>query len=81
MKNGGLIPWNVTAICENAQDFLTDGKTLYERRCIEPFKGPFIPFGAMVEYHLISAEDLSRLHEFGLKVLPGVFLGYALRVG
>ena len=65
---------------ENAQDFLTDGKTLYERRFVELFKGPFIPFGAMVEYHLISAEDLSRLHQFGPKVLPGVFLGYALRV-
>ena len=31
----------------------------------------------MVEYHLISAEDLSRLHQFGPKVLPGIFFGYA----
>ena len=35
-----------------------------------------MPFGAMVEYHAISAKDISRLHEFGSKVLPGVFLGY-----
>ena len=28
------------------------------------FDGPGIPFGAMVEYHTISAEDLSRLHQF-----------------
>ena len=35
----------------------------------------------MVEYHPISAEDLSRLHQFGPKVLPGVFLGYALHAG
>ena len=34
-----------------------------------------------VEYHLISAKDLSRLHQFGSKVLPGKFLGYALHVG
>ena len=35
----------------------------------------------MVEYHNISAEDLSRLHQFGSKVLPGIFLGYALHAG
>ena len=28
--------------------------------------------------HPISAQDLSRLHQFGLKVLPGIFLGRAL---
>ena len=34
----------------NVQDLLTDGKTPYERRFGESFKGPIIPFGAMVEY-------------------------------
>ena len=34
--------------------------------------------GAMVEYHLISVKDLSRLHQFGKKVVPGIFLGYVL---
>ena len=63
------------------QDFLSDGKTLYERRFGQPFEGPVIPFGAMVEYHLISAWDLSRVHQFGPKVLPGMFLGYALHAG
>ena len=42
-----------------------------------PFDGPVIPFGAMVEYHPISSIDQSRLHQFGPKVLPGIFLGYA----
>ena len=46
-----------------------------------PFNGPVIPFEAMVEYHPISAKDLSRLHQFGPKVLPGTFLGYALYAG
>ena len=32
----------------------------------------------MVENHPISAKDLSRLHQFGSKVLPGKFLGHAL---
>ena len=40
-----------------------------------------IPFGAMVEYHPISATDQSRLHQFGNKVLLGMFLGYALYAG
>ena len=35
----------------------------------------------MVEYHPISGKDLSRLHQFGPKVLPGIFLGYALHAG
>ena len=43
--------------------------------------GPFVPFGAMVEHHPVSAEDLSRLHQFGPKVLPGKFLGDALHAG
>ena len=63
------------------QDLLSDGKTPYERRFGMPFNGPVIPFGAMVEYHPISGEDLSRLHQFGLEVLPGIFLGYVLSAG
>ena len=65
----------------NIQDLLSDGKTPYERRFGKPCNGPVIPFGAMVEYHHISAKDLSRLHQFGPKVLPGVFLGFALKSG
>ena len=65
----------------NIQDLLSDGKTPYERRFGEPFKGPIFPFGSLVEYYPISAKDLWRLHQFGLKVLPGMFLGYALHAG
>ena len=35
----------------NIQDLLTDGKTRYERRFGEPFKGSIIPFGSLVEYY------------------------------
>ena len=62
----------------NIQDLLSDGKTPYERRFGIPFNGPVIPFGAMVDYHPISAKDRSRLHQFGPKVLQGIFLGYVL---
>ena len=62
----------------NIQDLLSDEKAPYESRFEVPFFGPVIPFGGMVEYHPIFAEDQSRLHQFGPKVLPGVFLGSAL---
>ena len=65
----------------NVTDLLSDGKTPYERRFGQPFKGPIIPFGSLVEYHPITAKDQSRIHQFGKKVLPGLFLGYALFAG
>ena len=38
-------------------------------------------FGSLVEYHPITAKDQPRIHQFGKKVLPGLFLGYALYAG
>ena len=63
------------------QDLLSDGKTPNERRFGVPENGAIIPFGAMVEYHPISAKDISRLHQCGSEVLPGTFLGYVLYAG
>ena len=65
----------------NVKDLLSDGKTPYERRFGKPFEGPVIPFASLVEYHPITAKDPSRIHQFGKKVLPGLFLGYALYAG
>ena len=65
----------------NVSDLLSDGKTPCERRFGQPLKGPIIPFGSLVEYYTISAKDQSRIHQFGKKVLPGLFLGYALYAG
>ena len=62
----------------NVTDLSSDGKTPYERRFGKPFKGPIFPFGSLVEYHPITAKDQSRIHQFGKKVLPGLFLGHAL---
>ena len=56
-------------------------ETPCERRFEEPFKGPTILFGTMVEDHPISARDLSRFHQFGKKVLLGIFLGSELIAG
>ena len=65
----------------NVTDLLSDGKTPYERRFWQPFKGPIIPFRSLVECHPEPAKDQSRIHQFGKKVLPGLFLGYALFAG
>ena len=65
----------------NDTDLLSDGKTPNERRFGQPFKGPIIPFGSLVEYHPKTAKDQSRIHQFGKKVFPGLFLGYALYAG
>ena len=48
----------------NVTDLLSDGKTPYERRFGQPFKGPL---------RRISQESINLE-----KVLPGLFLGYAL---
>ena len=65
----------------NVTDLFSDGMTPYERRFGKLFKGPIIPFGSLVEYHPITAKDQSRIHQFGKKVLPGLFFGYALYAG
>ena len=65
----------------NVNDSLSDGKTPYERSFGQPFKGPIIPFGSLVEYHPITAKDQSRIHQFGKKILPGLFVEYALYAG
>ena len=81
MKVGGQILWNVTPICETSQIYYLRWRRPYERRSGPPFKGSIFPFGSLVEYHPITAKDQSRIHQFGKKVLPGLFLGYALYAG
>ena len=53
--------WEVFMECytylRNIQDLLSDGTTPYERRFGQPFEGPIIPFGSLVEYYFISAKD------------------------
>ena len=75
MKVGGQIPWNVTPICETSQIY-----SLMVRRPMNDVLGNHLKdrFGSLVEYHPRTAKDQSRIHQFGKKVLPGLFLGYAL---
>ena len=69
------------AYLRNVTDLLSDGKTPCERRFGQPCKGPMIPFGSLHEYHPITAKGQSRIHQFGKKISPGLFLGYALYGG
>ena len=77
MKVGGQIPWNAILIAKRQRSIIwwedASWKTFRAT-----FKGPTIPFGSLVEYHPITAKDQFRIHQFGKKVLPGLFLGYAL---
>ena len=57
------------------------GRHLTNSGSANHFIGPIIPFGWMVQYHAISTKRLSRLHQFGEKFLPGIFLGYVLCAG
>ena len=67
---------------KTSTDLLSDGKTPFERTFwANHLKGPIVPFGSLVEYYPVSAKDQSRIHQFGKKVLPGLFLGYALYAG
>ena len=81
MKIGGQIPWNATAICETFKISCLTGRPHMRGGSENHFNGPIIPFGSLVEYYPISAKDQSRIHQFGKKVLPGLFLGYALYAG
>ena len=62
-------------------DLLDDDKTAYERRFNAKFTGPVIPFGAEITYLPISDKDKKRVHQFGSKVLSGIFLGYDQQEG
>ena len=77
MKGGGHTLWNAIALCEMSKTSWQMGKR-HTKDDLENNSGQIIPFGAMVEYHPISIRDQSRPHQFGKKVLPGIFLGYEL---
>ena len=72
MKSGSQIQWNAIATCEMFKTSWQTGKTRYERRFresfkgpLQPFKGPTIHFGALIEYHPISPKDQTRIHQLG----------------
>ena len=80
MKDGGLILWNAIVICVISKtSWHTEKLHLKDDLENHSFKGPIIPFEAMVEYHPNSTRD--RSHQCGRKVLLGILLGCELIAG
>ena len=72
----GLVQWNVPAICKMFKTSWQMGGRL-TNNVLEnhlPFEGPVILFAGVVEYHPISTK-------YGQKVLPAIFIRYALYAG
>ena len=80
MKVGGQVPWNITPICETSQIYCLMGRRPMKDVLGNHFNGPIIPFGSLVEYYPTTAER-SVPNPSIWKVLPGLFLGYALYAG
>ena len=81
MKVGGQILWNVTPIFETSQIYYLMGRRLVKDVLGNHLKDRLFHLVHWFEYHPITAKDQSRIHQFGKKVLPGLFLGYALYAG
>ena len=72
--DGKLLSDSMECYCylQDVQDLLGDGNTPFDRRFGESFKGPITPVGALIEYHPISPNDQSRIHQLGKKVAGGI---------
>ena len=65
----------------NVVDLLKSGQTAWEKRFKTKFTGPNLPLGAEITYKPITDKDKARLHKFGDKTLPGLFVGYSQQAG
>ena len=69
VTNGGRILWNVTAIFETFKISWLMGRHCMKGGSECAVTDQWYRFGAMIDYHLISAKDQSRLRQFGSKVM------------
>ena len=81
MKIGGQIPWNVTPICETFKISCLMGRPHMRDVLGNHLKDRSFRLVHWLSITLFTAKDQSRIHQFGKKVLPGLFLGYALYAG
>ena len=64
---------------QNVQDFLADGKSQNERRFGNHSKDQLYLFDALIGYlPKLRDRDKARIHQLAKKLLPRIFLGYAL---
>ena len=78
MKIGGQIPWNAIPICEIFKISLLMGRPHMRDVLGNHLKDRSFRLVHWLSITIITAKDRSRIHQFGKKVLPGLFLGYAL---
>ena len=81
MKVGGQIPWNVTPICETSQIYCLMGRRPMKDVLGNHLKDRLFHLVHWLSINHLSAKDQSRIHQFGMKVLPGLFLRYVLYAG
>ena len=81
MKVGGQILWNVTPICETSQIYYLMGRRPMKDVLGNHLKDLLFHLVHWLSITLQLRKDQSRIHPFGKKVLPGLFLGYALYAG
>ena len=65
----------------NVTDLLSDGKTPYERRFGQPFEGPTMPYGSLVECHPKTCERSVPNPSIWKESLLGLFLNAKEVVG
>ena len=78
MISGGLILWNAVAICEMSQTSWQTGKLRMNEDLVNHSKDLFFHLVHWWKNSQTPRETKARIHQFGKKVLPGIFLGYAL---
>ena len=86
MQSGFMDQWwpeAMTCYCflRNCYDLLKGEVTAYQKRFGVPFRGPYIPFGAEIQYKPISRKDKKRLPAFGTGLISGIFVGYDQGIG
>ena len=81
MRVGGQNLWNALPICETSKIFYPMGRRPMKDVLGNHLMDRLFHLRSLVEYYPISAKDQSRIHQYGKKVLPGLFLGYALYAG
>ena len=65
----------------NVQDLLSDEKNPYKRRFGKPFNGPSFRLVHWLSITLSLRKTSQESINLERKVLPGLFLGYALHAG
>ena len=74
-------PMECDTYLRKVTDFLSDGKTPYERRFGQRFEKQIIPYWSIVECHPFTAKGQESINLVKKKVFPRLFLGYALYAG